>query len=102
MFWHKLYFFALHFTFIRTNKILERLSVVILSRFLISNVLILFLFSMKHSYLLKAKITFDVNTGFTLSQESQAIQEICVQGKSGKLEIFRKKSGKKIFVHAMF
>ena len=57
---------------------------------------------MKHPYLLKAKITFDINTGFTLGQESQEIQEICVQGKSGKLEIFWKKSGKKIFVHAMF
>ena len=46
--------------FLRTTKVLMRLNVLSFGRFKSQNVLIAILFSMKHSYLLPAKITPDV------------------------------------------
>ena len=46
--------------FIKTSKVLMRLNVVFLEGLQAQNVLIMFLFSMKHSYLLTAKTTQDV------------------------------------------
>ena len=46
--------------FIRTNKILIRLNVLVFEGFQYQKVLILFLFSMKHFYFFMGKITRDM------------------------------------------
>ena len=50
-----------HTFFIRTSKVLMRLNVFVFLRFAASKCSFLFLFCMKHFYLLTAKITPDAN-----------------------------------------